>query len=169
MATKGNTALNKGIPVIKDAFVVIVKTEWNAAIINKLEKGALKMLSAAGIDSKTIQVPGAVEIPFTIKAWAESNQRKPDAFIALGAVIRGGTPHFEYVCRLVTDGILSLNLTLSMPVIFGVLTVDNEAQALERTGGKHGHKGEEAAVTTIKMIALKRRIGSDAAVAKKEK
>jgi 6,7-dimethyl-8-ribityllumazine synthase len=154
MATKGNNILSKGIPVIKDAFVVIVKTEWNAAINNKLESGAKKILDAAGVKTKTIVVPGAFEIPFIIKAYAESAQPAADAFIAFGTVIRGDTPHFDYVCKAVTDGVLSLNMLLDVPVIFGVLTVDNEQQAKERIGGVHGHKGEEAAVTAMKMIGL---------------
>lgn len=156
MATKGNTALNKGIPKLKDAFVVIVKTEWNAAIVNKLQAGAVKVFKESGIACKIITVPGAVEIPFIIKTYAGSDQQPADAFIAFGTVIRGDTPHFEYVCKSVTDGILSLNMMLDVPVIFGVLTVNNEEQAIERVGGKHGHKGEEAAVTAIKMIRLNR-------------
>jgi len=82
----------------------------------------------------------------------------PDAYITLGAVIRGDTPHFDYVCKTITDGVLQLNLSLDVPVIFGVLTVYNEQQAIERMGGKHGHKGEEAALTALKMIALNRKI-----------
>jgi 6,7-dimethyl-8-ribityllumazine synthase len=82
----------------------------------------------------------------------------PDAYITLGTVIRGDTPHFDYVCKAVTDGVVQLNLSLDVPVIFGVLTVDNEQQAIERIGGKHGNKGEEAAVTAIKMIALNRKL-----------
>lgn len=78
----------------------------------------------------------------------------PSAFIALGCVIRGDTPHFDYVCKAVTDGILQLNLLLPVPTVFGILTVDNQQQANERIGGKHGHKGEEAAITALKMIAL---------------
>jgi 6,7-dimethyl-8-ribityllumazine synthase len=156
MATNGNKSLNKGIPALKDAFVVIVKTEWNAAIVNKLEAGAKRILKEAGIGFRVLTVPGAVEIPFIIKAYSESIQTSADAFIALGTVIRGDTPHFEYVCSSVTEGILSLNLILEMPVIFGVLTVNDEQQAKERAGGKHGHKGEEAAVTAIKMIRLNR-------------
>ena len=74
----------------------------------------------------------------------------------MGCVIRGGTPHFEYVCKAVTEGVMQLNLLLPVPTIFGVLTVDNEDQAKERIGGTHGHKGEEAAVTAIKMISLTR-------------
>lgn len=158
MATKGNNALLKGIPTTKDAFVVIVKTEWNAHIINKLEAGAKKVFKEAGVVVKVLTVPGAFEIPFAVKAYAESNEPKADAFIAFGTVIRGDTPHFDYVCKAITDGVLSLNLTLDAPVIFGVLTVENEQQALERVGGVHGHKGEEAAVTALKMIALKKKL-----------
>lgn len=158
MATKGNTSVNKGIPLIKDAFVVIVKTEWNAAIVNKLEAGAKKILKAQDISVKTITVPGAVEIPFLIKNHYAYSKTPPDAYISLGTVIKGDTPHFDYVCQSVTEGVLQLNLMLDVPVVFGVLTVNTEAQALERTGGKHGHKGEEAAVTAIKMIALNRKL-----------
>ena len=104
-------------------------------------------------------VPGAFEIPFAIKKyWNESGKQKPDAFIALGCVIKGGTPHFDYICRAVTDGVLSLNLQLPVPVIFGVLTVDNPEQAAERIGGRHGHKGEEAAGAALKMISFSRSI-----------
>ena len=156
MATKGNNALNKGIPQLKDAFVVIVKTEWNAPIVNKLEAGAKKVLNESGISYKVLTVPGAIEIPFIIKQYAESIQTPADAFIALGTVIRGDTPHFDYVCKAITDGVLSLNMMLEVPTIFGVLTVDDEQQAKERVGGKHGHKGEEAAITAIKMIKLNR-------------
>lgn len=158
MATKGNTSVNKGIPSLKDAFVVIVKTEWNASIINKLEKAAKEILAANGVKTITLTVPGAFEIPFTVKNHYAYCNRLPDAYITLGAVIRGDTPHFDYVCRAVTDGVLQLNLSLDVPVIFGVLTVDNEEQAKDRTGGKHGNKGSEAAVTAIKMIALNRKL-----------
>jgi 6,7-dimethyl-8-ribityllumazine synthase len=158
MSSKGNTELNKGIPDLKDAFVVIVKTEWNAHIVDKLEAGCKKVLKQSGIKFKTIAVPGAVEIPFLIKRYAEVSKLKADAFIALGTVIRGDTPHFEYVCNAITNGVAQLNLTLDVPTIFGVLTVENEQQAIERIGGKHGHKGDEAAITAIKMIYLNRRI-----------
>ncbi len=158
MATQGNTALSKGIPVIKDAFVVIVKTEWNASIINKLEAGVKRIFKAQGVACKTLTVPGAFEIPFAVKNHYAYSKTPPDAYITLGTVIRGDTPHFDYVCKAVTDGVLQLNLSLDVPVIFGVLTLENEQQALERVGGKHGHKGEEAAVTAIKMIALNRKL-----------
>jgi 6,7-dimethyl-8-ribityllumazine synthase len=156
MATPGNTSLNKGIPVIKDAFVVIVRTEWNDDIVSKLEKGCKVLLKQQDIRFKVLNVPGAVEIPFTVQSYARSEEKKADAFIALGTVIRGDTPHFDYVCKAVTEGVLSLNLVLDVPVIFGVLTVENQQQAIDRVGGKHGHKGKEAAITAIKMIALKR-------------
>jgi len=158
MASKGNTSLHKGIPSLKDAFVVIVKTEWNAAIVNKLEAGVKRVLAASGIATKTLVVPGAFEIPFAVKNHYAYSSILPDAYITLGAVIRGDTPHFDYVCKGVTDGVMQLNLTLDTPVIFGVLTVDNEQQARERIGGVHGNKGEEAAVTAMKMIALNRKI-----------
>jgi 6,7-dimethyl-8-ribityllumazine synthase len=160
MATKGNTALQKGIPSTKDAFVVIVKTEWNAHIVNKLEAGAKKSLKAQGAKFKVVTVPGAFEIPFAIKAYQENAEQKADAFIALGTVIRGDTPHFDYVCKAVTDGVVSLNMLLHVPTIFGILTVDTEQQAIERIGGIHGHKGEEAAITALKMITLKQSFGT---------
>lgn len=141
----------------KDACIVIVKTEWNAAVVDELENGCRAVLEAQGIrEVRTITVPGAFEIPFTIKRFWDINydtHNKPAAFIALGCVIRGDTPHFDYVCKAVTDGVLHLNLSLPVPVIFGVLTVDNDQQAAERIGGKHGHKGQEAAITSLKMMA----------------
>lgn len=156
MATPGNSLVNEGIPQPEDAFVIIVRTEWNDDIVSRLEKGCRKIFRQQGVKSKTLVVPGAVEIPFAIRAYAESSQRKADAFIALGTVIRGDTPHFDYVCKAVTDGILSLNMVLDVPSIFGVLTVENEQQAIDRVGGRHGHKGEEAAITALKMITLNR-------------
>lgn len=141
----------------KNACIVLVKTEWNAAIVDELEKGCREKLEQYKVKNIiTLTVPGAVEIPFAIKNYWESAEKKkrPDAFLALGCVVRGDTPHFDYVCKLVTDGVLQLNLSLPVPTIFAVLTVENEQQANERIGGKHGHKGEEAAITAIKMISL---------------
>ena len=145
-----------GIPK-KNACIVLVKTEWNAAIVDELEKGCREKLEVYKVKKViTITVPGSFEIPFAVKRYWEKagKKKKPDAFVALGCVIRGDTPHFDYVCKAVTDGVVQLNLLLPVPTIFGVLTVDNELQAKERIGGKHGHKGEEAAVTAIKMIPL---------------
>jgi 6,7-dimethyl-8-ribityllumazine synthase len=149
---------NTGI-LPKSACIVIVHTEWNPAIVNKLLEGCTRVLRHFGMNNyKIVSVPGAFEIPFAIKSFWEGYQNKfekPQAFIALGCVLRGGTPHFDYVCKAVTDGVLHLNLTLPVPSIFGVLTVDNEQQAIERTGGIHGNKGEEAALSALKMMALK--------------
>ena len=139
----------------KSACVVLVKTEWNAAIVDELEKGCRAKLEELKVKKIiTVVVPGAFEIPFAVKNYWENKRKKkkPDAFIALGCIIRGDTPHFDYVCKAVTDGVVQLNLLLPVPTIFGVLTVDNEEQARERIGGRHGHKGEEAAITAVKMI-----------------
>ncbi len=141
----------------KDACIVLVKTEWNAAIVDELEKGCVSELQKHHVKKIiAITVPGAFEIPFGIKSYWENTGRKkrPDAFIALGCVIRGNTPHFDYICKAVTEAVVHLNLSLPVPTIFGVLTVDNEQQARERIGGKHGHKGEEAAITALKMLPL---------------
>jgi 6,7-dimethyl-8-ribityllumazine synthase len=159
MADSSNSTLfniSTGI-LPKDACVVIVRTEWNAAIVDKLEEGAKKVLESQGVKIKLLTVPGAVEIPFGIKSYWDATHygsHCPHAFIALGCVLRGDTPHFDYVCKAVTDGITQLNLSLPVPSIFGVLTVDTQQQADERIGGRHGHKGEEAAITALKMIAL---------------
>lgn len=156
MASTGNNALNQGIPTLKDAFVVLIKTEWNAHLVDKLEAGCIRKLEEHSLTYRTLVVPGAVELPFAVKAYQNSGQPKADAFVILGTVIKGGTPHFEYVCEVVTQGVLQLNLELPVPVIFGVLTLNTEQEALERTGGMHGHKGEEAGITAIKMIGLNR-------------
>lgn len=150
----------RGIRKVKDALVVLVKTEWNAAIVDELEAGCKAVLAQNGIRTKTVVVPGAVEIPFAVhQHWDhKSGRKRADAFIALGCVIRGGTPHFDYVCQAVTFGVTQLNTVLPVPVIFGVLTVDNTQQADERLGGVHGHKGEEAAITAIKMMLLNRKL-----------
>ncbi len=138
--------------------VAIVATEWNDKIVRELINGCESVLHKFGsnVIDKTI-VPGAFELPFACqRIWRhyQDRQIKPEAIIAFGAVIRGGTPHFDYVCKAVTDGIVQLNLSLPVPVIFGVLTLDTDAQAWERLGGIHGHKGEEAALAALKMIKM---------------
>jgi 6,7-dimethyl-8-ribityllumazine synthase len=146
-------------PKIKNASVVVIRTEWNASIVDELFNGCKIILEKANIKFLDIRVPGAFEIPFAIKKyWEKSGKKRPEAFIALGCVIKGDTPHFEYVCRAVTDGIAALNLQLPVPTIFGILTVDHIDQARERMGGIHGHKGEEAADTALKMISFSRSI-----------
>lgn len=152
-----NTPNVAGIRFTKDTCVVVIRTEWNAAVLDVLEAGCVSVLKEHGMCYKIITVPGAFEIPFATKAYWESHKYKADkplAFIALACVIRGDTPHFDYVCKAITEGVLNLNLLLPVPTIFGVLTVDNQQQANERMGGNHGHKGEEAAITALKMIAL---------------
>lgn len=146
-----------GILIPKDACIIIVRTEWNAHIVDLLEAGCISALKASNVSYKIITVPGAFEIGFAINSYWETHKYasgKPNAFIALGCVLRGDTPHFEYVCNAVTNNVSQLNISLPVPVIFGVLTVNTQLQADERTGGVHGNKGEEAAVTAIKMLAL---------------
>lgn len=141
----------------QNACVVIVRTEWNAAIVDKLEEGCTRILAKNRVKYRVVNVPGAFEIPFGIKSyWNQHStaEDQPDAFVALACIIKGGTPHFDYVCKGITDGVVHLNLSLPVPTIFGVLTVDSIEQAEERTGGVHGHKGEEAAITALKMISL---------------
>jgi 6,7-dimethyl-8-ribityllumazine synthase len=146
--------------MITHARYAIVKTEWSDAIVAALTKGCKNAMQPFEAElTQEWAVPGCFELPFACKKLWETAHNKsnaPEAIIAFGAVIRGGTPHFDYVCKAVTDGILQLNLKLPIPVIFGVLTLDNEAQAWERLGGVHGHKGEEAAITALKMIRLVR-------------
>lgn len=144
-----------GIRIKKGACVVIVKTEWNAHVVGKLLGGAIEMLEKHKVRFSVIEVPGAFEIPFAIKShWENSGKKKASAYIALGCIIKGDTPHFDFVAKAVTDGILQLNLMLPVPSIFGVLTVNTQVQADERTGGVHGHKGAEAAITALKMISI---------------
>ena len=146
-----------GIQLPKGACVVIVRTAWNEQVVDRLEAGCRKVLEAHGLVIKTLTVPGAFEIPFGIKSYWEAWKYKddrPKAFIALGCVLRGDTPHFEYVCNAVTNGIVQLNGCLPVPSIFGVLTVNTSEQIEERLGGSHGHKGAEAAITAIQMIAF---------------
>ena len=168
MASKGNTTLLEPDTGAKDfpgACVVLVRTEWNAGVVDELEKGAVSLLKKHGVkDLRHVLVPGAVEIPFAVRNFWEMHKYKavkPTAFIALGAVIRGDTPHFDYVCQSVTQGITQLNLMLPVPTVFGILTVDKLQQAMDRIGGKHGHKGEEAAITALKMISLVHKIKAE--------
>ncbi len=158
MATSSSEIINTtGIRLAKDACVVIVRTDWNSDIVDILEKGCIDVLNKHKVHYKLIHVPGAFEVIFAIKNYWDNHKYKddkPHAFIALGCVLKGDTPHFEYVCHAATEGILQLNLSLPVPTIFGILTVNNQEQADERTGGKHGNKGAESAASALKMIAL---------------
>ncbi len=146
------------LDILKLPRVAIVHTEWNDKIVRELKNGCESVIHKySGEILENVAVPGCFELPFACRhLWEhyKNKEVKPEAIIAFGAVIRGGTPHFDYVCKAVTEGILQLNMTLPVPVIFGVLTLDNEDQAWERLGGIHGHKGEEAAITALKMISF---------------
>lgn len=137
--------------------VGIVVSRFNQSITEKLLKGAQERLLELGFDKGQIaiaEVPGAVEIPLVLQKFSELKQF--DALIALGAVVRGETSHYDYVCQLVSSGCQRIALDFRIPVIFGVLTTENEEQALERCGGKEGHKGREAVDAACEMVALLR-------------
>lgn len=147
---------------IPNARVAIVCTEWNEKIIAEQLKGAKKIAAEANaVITHEIIVPGSFELTYACQHLiniTNGTNNAPQAIIAFGAVIRGGTPHFEYVCQSVTSGITMINATMNVPVIFGVLTLDNEQQAWERLGGPHGHKGEEAMIAALKMIKMKNQL-----------
>lgn len=139
----------------------IVVARYNSEITDQLLKGVVGILSkrgASGGDIDIFWVPGAFELPLTLKSLAKT--KRYDALIALGAVIRGDTPHFEYVCQGATQGIQEAMLQTDVPIAFGLLTTNNKKEAVERIGGKEGHKGEEAARVAIEMAHLMRRIQS---------
>jgi len=134
----------------------IVVAEWNFEVTGALAKGAVETLKKHGTISENIlvkYVPGSFELPLGAQYFAELEN--VDAVIVLGCVIQGETRHFDYICEGVTQGIKDLNLKYNKPFIFGLLTTLNQQQALDRSGGKHGNKGDEAAVTAIKMVHLK--------------
>ncbi|GAB3377057.1 6,7-dimethyl-8-ribityllumazine synthase [Spongiibacter taiwanensis] len=133
----------------------IVVGRWNSFVVESLLEGALDALRRHGVaeDNVTIvRAPGAFEIPLVCQKVAE--QKQYDAIIALGAVIRGGTPHFEYVAGECTKGLAQVSMQHGVPVAFGVLTVDSIEQAIERAGTKAGNKGEEAAMSALEMVSL---------------
>lgn len=135
--------------------VGIVVGRFNEFIVSKLLGGALDGLKRHGVEENHIEVawvPGAFEIPLVAKKMANSN--KYDAVICLGAVIRGSTPHFDFVCSEVSKGVASVSLNSDLPVIFGVLTTDSIEQAIERAGTKAGNKGYDAAISAIEMANL---------------
>lgn len=148
-----NGAPSGALPKVENMRVAIVAAEWNGHITGALTAGAVELFKSQGFadeDVEIFHVPGAVELTFAASQLIETGNF--DAIIVFGCVIRGGTPHFDYVCQSVTQGITSLNADCDIPVIFGVLTVDCEQDALDRAGGKLGNKGTEAAETAIKMF-----------------
>ncbi|NSW95408.1 MAG: 6,7-dimethyl-8-ribityllumazine synthase [Bacteroidales bacterium] len=137
----------------------IVVSDWNSNITGSLLSGAINTLKKHGASDKNIfvrHVPGSFEL--TLGAQLVAENLEVDAVICLGCVIQGETPHFRYICESVTRGITQLNLDYNLPFIFGVLTTDNMQQAIDRSGGRLGNKGDEAAVTAIKMIALQQEL-----------
>ncbi len=144
------------LPALPDGKrVAVVSTEWNSMVTDALADGALKLLAEANVEAFHCKVPGAVELTFAASRLID----KYDAVIVLGCVIRGGTPHFDYVCDSVTRGVTMLNASGRKPVIFGVLTVDTLQDAIDRAGGSLGNKGTEAAEAAIKMIDFACKIG----------
>ena len=141
------------VPDASGMSVGIVVAEWNRNITEKLLEGACNTLERHGMKPENIyvqRVPGSFELTYGAKMMAE--KLNVDAVIVLGCVVRGDTPHFDYVCSGVTQGITELNVKYDIPFIFGLLTTDNMQQSEDRAGGKYGNKGDEAAVTAIKMI-----------------
>lgn len=133
----------------------LIVSRFNSFICDRLLEGSVDTLLRHGAEEKqltVVRVPGAFEIPLMAKKMAESG--KYDALICLGAVIRGGTPHFEYVSAEVSKGVASVSLETGLPVSFGVLTTDSVEQAIERAGTKAGNKGAEAAMSAIEMVNL---------------
>ncbi|ROU00627.1 6,7-dimethyl-8-ribityllumazine synthase [Marinobacter sp. R17] len=138
----------------------LVVGRFNAFVVESLVDGAIDTLRRYGIaesDITVVRVPGAYEMPLAVKRVAETGEY--DAIIALGAVIRGGTPHFDYVAGEASSGLGAVSLDTNVPVAFGVLTVDSIEQAIERSGTKAGNKGAEAAVTALEMVSLFKKIG----------
>lgn len=144
------------VPTAENMSFGIVVAEWNTEVTFALADGAVTTLKNHGAKDENISVkyvPGSFELPLGAQFFAEYGN--VDAIIILGCVIQGETRHFDYICEGVTQGIKDLNLKYNKPFIFGLLTTENQQQALDRAGGKHGNKGDEAAVTAIKMVHLK--------------
>lgn len=139
--------------------IAVIVSTFNKAITDALKEGALARLTELGFRSKDIllvEVPGAVEIPLVAQIIAKKNQVQ--VIIALGAVVRGETTHYDYVCQQVSQGCQQVMLSYDVPVIFGVLTTENEAQAWDRLGGAHGHKGKDAAEAAVMMHSIKQQL-----------
>jgi 6,7-dimethyl-8-ribityllumazine synthase len=144
------------IPSAKSMRFALVVAEWNTQITGALQNAALKSLQKHGAKAKNIivtTVPGSFEL--SLGAQLAAHLDDIDAVICLGCVIQGETRHFDFICNAVANGITNVGLMYNKPVVFGVLTTNDLKQAKERAGGKHGNKGDEAAITAIRMVALK--------------
>ena len=152
---KRAVVIEGGLIVPPGARFALIASRFNHVIVDRLVEGALDAIVRHGGDATNIiivRVPGAWEIPMLVARLAQ--KKSVDAIIALGAVIRGSTPHFDYVAAEVTKGIATVSMQTGVPVAFGVLTTDSIEQAIERAGTKAGNKGWEAAVSAIEMVAL---------------
>lgn len=157
-SAKKNLSNHEGaeVPDAKAFKFGIVYSEWNYEITNSLKEAAINTLIKHGALKKNIvvkEVPGSFELTLGAQYLAEFLDL--DAIICLGCVIQGETKHFDFICNAVAKGITDLNIKYNQPIIFGVLTPDNHQQAIDRAGGKHGNKGDEAAITAIKMLSLR--------------
>jgi len=154
-ADKNLSSYSGHIPNLSSKTFGIVVAEWNEEITEALYEGAMEVLTKHGIPKSNIirtNVPGTFEL--SLGAQWLALEDNVDAVICLGCVIQGETRHFDFICQAVATGITEVNLKYNKPVIFGVLTTDNKEQAFDRAGGKHGNKGDEAAITALKMLAL---------------
>jgi 6,7-dimethyl-8-ribityllumazine synthase len=145
-----------------DGRFAIVWSRFNHHVVSKLLEGAKACFSEHGLEPSAlyvVEVPGAWELPYASQRLAQSGRF--DAVVALGAVIRGGTPHFDYVSEGTALGLGRVSLDTGIPVVFGLLTTDDEAQALDRAGGAHGNKGRDAALTAIEMALFDRKLADD--------
>jgi 6,7-dimethyl-8-ribityllumazine synthase len=160
MATKNLSEYDlNSVPSAANMKFGIVVAEWNYEITGALAQGTLETLKKHGAIDKNIvltHVPGTFEL--TLGAQYLAEYANVDAIIVLGCVIQGETRHFDFICQGVTQGIIGLNMKYNKPFIFGVLTTDNQQQALDRAGGKLGNKGDEAAITAIKMVDLRNKL-----------
>jgi len=158
MSTEDLSSYDPGaVPTASDMRFGIVVSDWNKEVTWSLLEGTVTTLKKHGVTDINLiikHVPGSFELPLGGQFIAEYDD--VDGVICLGCVIRGETPHFDYVCQGVTQGIASLNLEYNIPFVFGVLTTNNQQQAKERSGGKLGNKGIEAAITAIRMAALQK-------------
>jgi len=148
-----STSGSEPIPNASKMRIGLVASEWNRPITDKMLQGACDTLRKHGISPENMpifRVPGSFELTFGAQQVAKYGDI--DAVIVIGCVIKGETPHFDYVCKGVTEGVTQLNATQDIPIIFSVLTTENQQQAEDRAGGKFGNKGDEAAITAIKMI-----------------
>jgi 6,7-dimethyl-8-ribityllumazine synthase len=143
------------LPEIQHKKFAILVSEWNEEVTNSLYAGAYETLIKHGAQEKNIisqSVPGSFEL--TLGAQKMAQKPEVDAVICLGCVIQGETKHFDFICQAVAQGITDVSIKFNKPVIFGVLTPNTQEQAMDRAGGKHGNKGDEAAITAIKMLAF---------------